>query len=128
LKSETRNEIETFLQVESNEIVILMASNNEQKMQDILGKYRLRLADLIDEVNLLKFGSNAKLLRDPKVFNFLWVVNFPLFTLNEETNKLESTHHPFTAPIKEHLNLVKESKDLDKVIGQHYDLVVSLNN
>jgi len=128
LKSETRNEIETFLQVESNEIVILMASNNEQKMQDILGKYRLRLADLIDEVNLLKFGSNAKLLRDPKVFNFLWVVNFPLFTLNEETNKLESTHHPFTAPIEEHLNLVKESKDLDKVIGQHYDLVVSLNN
>jgi aspartyl-tRNA synthetase len=128
LKSETRNEIETFLQVDSNELVILMASNNEQKMQEILGKYRLRLADLLDEVNLLRFGSNAKFLRDPKVFNFLWVVNFPLFTLNEETNKLESTHHPFTAPINEHLNLVKESKDLDKVIGQHYDLVVSLNN
>jgi len=71
--NEIKETISRFLQVD-NEVVILMVSNNEKKMQEILGKYRLRLADLIDETNKSKFGSEAKLLRNPKVFNFLWVI------------------------------------------------------
>ena len=125
LNSETKENINKVLSV-NNELVVLMASNNEKKLLEILGKYRLRVADLIDETNRVKHGSNVKLLRDPNVFKFLWVVDFPLFSLNEETNKLESTHHPFTAPINEHLELVKQKKDLETVIGQHYDLVVCL--
>lgn len=35
----------------------------------------------------------------------------------------ESTHHPFTAPIEEHKDLVYTAPD--KVIGQHYDLVLN---
>lgn len=58
---------------------------------------------------------------------FLWVVDFPLFTRNEETGKLESTHHPFTAPVPEHVERVWSGKtsDLESVLGLHYDLVLN---
>ncbi|VDN12282.1 unnamed protein product [Dibothriocephalus latus] len=53
-------------------------------------------------------------------FYFLWVENFPLFSRNAE-GKLESEHHPFTAPIDSEIQLLYSSPE--KVHGQHYDLV-----
>ncbi len=107
-----------------DKIVMLAWENNEAKLLEILGKLRLNLADIIDKHNL-EMNPDAKLLRDPKRFEFLWVTDFPLFGRDEVTGKIEATHHPFTAPIKEHEQMVREMKDLDKVIGLHYDLVLN---
>ncbi|XP_065916415.1 aspartate--tRNA ligase, mitochondrial-like isoform X2 [Dysidea avara] len=54
-------------------------------------------------------------------FNFLWVVDFPLFTRCPSTGMLESSHHPFTAPQPDDVTLVSTSPE--KVRGLHYDLV-----
>lgn len=56
---------------------------------------------------------------------FLWIVDFPMFTKNEETNELESTHHPFTAPHSEdrHLLVNEESRILARSLA--YDLVLN---
>jgi aspartyl-tRNA synthetase len=115
------------ISLDQNEIAVLLVSSNKLKLLEILGKLRLNLARKIDEANVVENGENAKnsLLLNPKVFNFLWVVDFPLFTKNEETQQLESTHHPFTAPIKEHEAMVKEMKNLESVKGLHYDLVLN---
>jgi aspartyl-tRNA synthetase len=110
--------------LKENEKSVLLVGKNRIKLLEILGKLRLRVADLIDEKKMIK-NSASKLLKDPKKFEFLWVIDFPLFTLNEETNKLESTHHPFTAPISQHLSMVMEKKDLDRVTGLHYDIVLN---
>lgn len=57
----------------------------------MLGKLRLECADLLEARGLV--------LRDPALFSFLWVVDFPLFLPKEENpGELESVHHPFTAP------------------------------
>ena len=46
-------------------------------------------------------------LRDPAVFSFLWVVDFPLFlTKEEQPTELESAHHPFTAPHASDMHLL----------------------
>ncbi|MBN0919303.1 aspartate--tRNA ligase [[Mycoplasma] gypis] len=63
-------------------------------------------------------------LADPKQFNFLWIVNWPMFELNEETNAYEPAHHAFTMI---DLNTLKyfETNELDKVRARSYDLVLN---
>lgn len=61
--------------------------------------------------------------------HFLWITQFPLFTLADEDKihlsrgRYSSTHHPFTAPMYEDLADLKAGK-VDGVRGQHYDLVL----
>lgn len=63
-------------------------------------------------------------LRDPALFSFLWVVDFPLFLTKEESpTELESAHHPFTAPHSSDIHLLYTEPE--KVRGQHYDLVLN---
>ena len=121
MSDEFRASLNTALDLKSDETAVLLVSENKLKLLEILGKLRLNVARFIDEKNPRK----DKLLMDPGVFNFLWVVDFPLFTINEDTQKLESTHHPFTAPIKEHEHLLNEMKDLETITGLHYDLVLN---
>lgn len=46
-------------------------------------------------------------LRDPALFSFLWVLDFPLFVTKEESpTELESAHHPFTAPNPSDIHLL----------------------
>lgn len=127
LSSDFSNRLSKEMKLEEGDTCILLCSCNKTKSLEIMGKLRLNLADKIDEKNFELFGNKAILLRDPRIFNFVWVVDFPLFTWNEETNQWKSTHHPFTAPIDQHLNLVKESQDLESIIGLHYDLVLNGN-
>lgn len=51
-------------------------------------------------------------------FKFLWIVEFPLFTLNQERNQIESSHHPFTAPIEEDLQQLKNKQNLMDIKGK----------
>ncbi len=60
-------------------------------------------------------------LAEPNLFAFAFVVDFPLFEWNKDTNHWQSMHHPFTEPKDEHVNLLDTSPE--KVHGKHYDLV-----
>uniref|UniRef100_A0A672N345 Aspartyl-tRNA synthetase 2, mitochondrial n=1 Tax=Sinocyclocheilus grahami TaxID=75366 RepID=A0A672N345_SINGR len=82
----------------------------------LLGKLRLQCAELLE-----CYGVPV---RDPSVFHFLWVVDFPLFLPKEDDPEmLESAHHPFTAPVPEDAHLLYTQPH--KVRGQHYDLVLN---
>ena len=43
-----------------------------------------------------KYNDRHKLL-DPNVFKFLWVVDFPMFEWDEEDQRWNAAHHPFTS-------------------------------
>ncbi len=60
-------------------------------------------------------------------FNFLWVVDFPLFeSIDPVTSKPVSAHHPFTMPHEDDWALLDgEPEDLLKVRSQAYDLVLN---
>ena len=60
-------------------------------------------------------------LKDPNSFEFAFITDFPLFEWKEEEKRWDAAHHPFTMPIKEHLDMI--SSDPSKVIAHCYDLV-----
>ena len=61
--------------------------------------------------------------RDKNVFAPLWVVDFPLFEWDEETQRLYAKHHPFTSPKPEDIPLL-DSKP-QNVRANAYDFVVN---
>ena len=63
-------------------------------------------------------------LRDNNKLAFCWIVDFPLFEWNDDENRWDATHHPFTRPVEEDFDLL--DTDPGKVRGNQYDMV--LNN
>lgn len=49
--------------------------------------------------------NQGKSVRNKGMY-FLWVVDFPLFEISQETGLLQSAHHPFTAPNPKDLHLL----------------------
>lgn len=62
-------------------------------------------------------------LRNPSVYAPLWVVDFPLFEWDEETQRFYATHHPFTMPNPEDIPLL--DTDQGKVRSWAYDCVIN---
>jgi aspartyl-tRNA synthetase len=69
-----------------------------------------------------RIGRDLKLY-DPRRFEFVWIVGFPLFEWNEEEKRYDSVHHPFTAPAPE--DLAKLETDPLHICSQAYDIVVN---
>jgi len=64
---------------------------------------------------------SQKLKKDD--FKFVWIVNFPLFEFNEEENRIEVAHHPFTSPVEEDIEILE--KEPLKVKSRAYDIVLN---
>ncbi len=69
-----------------------------------------------------KYNDRHKLL-DPKNFQFLWVVDFPMFEWDEEENRWNAAHHPFTSVHDE--DLEKLTADPARCRAKSYDLVLN---
>ncbi|MBN9119267.1 MAG: aspartate--tRNA ligase [Planctomycetes bacterium] len=61
----------------------------------------------------------------PEHFNFLWVVDFPMFGWDAEENRWAAMHHPFTAPMDEDLPHFARNEELGKVRAKAYDMVLN---
>jgi aspartyl-tRNA synthetase len=69
-----------------------------------------------------KIGREMKLY-DPQAMHFSWVVEFPMFAYDEEEKGWAAMHHPFTAPLDEHIDLL--DSDPAKMRAKAYDLVIN---
>jgi aspartyl-tRNA synthetase len=70
----------------------------------------------------LELGKRLNLI-DEKEFNFLWVVDFPLFEYNTEEKRWVAMHHPFTSPMDEDLSLMEIEPH--KVRAKAYDIILN---
>ncbi|CYU40138.1 aspartate--tRNA ligase [Streptococcus suis] len=97
------------LQLEDKDLVLFVADELEVA-NNTLGALRNRLAK---EQGLI----------DESKFNFLWIVDWPMFEWSEEEGRYMSAHHPFTLPTEEtahHLD-----GDLAQVRAVAYDIVLN---
>jgi aspartyl-tRNA synthetase len=109
-----RTELTQRLGMADGDIVFFAAAPWE-KACAILGRIRLECAALLQKRGKVSLPADR--------WDFLWVVDFPLMTYNEEEKRYTATHHPFTAPVAEDIELL--DTDPQRVRGQHYDLVLN---
>ncbi len=114
LSQEEQDELKKRLNIEDGDIVFFAASKWEQACA-ILGRIRLEAAKLLIARGKLNIPADD--------FRFLWVVDFPLMTYDEEAGRYVSTHHPFTSPVEEDIPLLDTNPTV--VRGQHYDIVLN---
>ncbi len=73
-------------------------------------------------VRLMAAKENDLIPQDK--YNFLWVVNFPLFEWSEEEQRYVSQHHPFTMPNLEEFYRFADN-DISKIGSQTYDIILN---
>ena len=108
----TPEELQAILeagQMEQGDVMLIVADKNKVTLPT-LGALRNILGKKLD---LIPEGA----------FNFLWVVEFPFFEWNEETNHWDAMHHPFTMPLQECLEYLES--DPGKVRAECYDMVLN---
>lgn len=92
--------------------LILFVADKQKVVADSLGYLRLHFAQ---ELNLI----------DANQFNFLWVVNWPLFEYDEGIERWTAAHHPFTMPNEADLHYLDDGEDPHQAHAQSYDIVLN---
>ena len=98
------------LGIKNNEVALILA-DKYKVVHDGLGALRLKLGEELD-------------LIDKNAFQFLWVVDFPMFEWSEEENRYKAQHHPFTS-IKEEDRKYLDMNELAKIKTDSYDIVLN---
>ena len=62
-------------------------------------------------------------LADESKFNFLWVVDWPLYEYDEDTSRYYAAHHPFTMPAVAHIDTFDTKPK--EALAQAYDVVLN---
>ncbi len=87
---------------------LFFCCSKESVASDLAGKARLMIAE---EMNMI----------DKNLFKFCWIVDYPMYEINDQTNKIEFSHNPFSMP-QGGLKALYEKNPLD-VLAFQYDLV-----
>ena len=94
----------------SKDDLLLILAGEKGRTLAALSALRLEMASILN-------------LKDDNVFKPLWVVDFPLFEWDDETERYHAMHHPFTSPKEEDVDLLE--KDPGSVRANAYDLVIN---
>jgi len=97
------------------DVVVLLGSEE-------LSRLRLRQLDEASGWFRLELAERLELVR-PGAWNFLWVIDFPMFEYDEREKRFAAMHHPFTSPREEDLEALENDPGSVKALG--YDLVLN---
>lgn len=114
------NIVKFFSSDQQQQLIELFAAEPGDLLLFVADKPRI-VHDALAHLRLL-IGERLGLI-DKDKYNFLWVVDFPLFEYDEEKKRWDAVHHPFTAPKAEDLALL--DSDPGKVRSDSYDVVLN---
>ena len=109
LNEDAKAEILARLEGQPGDLLLFVADQPDV-VYESLGRLREELRDRLELVDQQELG-------------FCWVVDFPLVTWNEDEKRWDPSHHLFTSPMFEDIDMLDE--DPSKVRGQQYDLVLN---
>lgn len=100
----------TAMDAHENDLLLFVSDVKYEVVCDALAAIRNHL------------GKELKLY-DPSTFDFLWVVDFPMFEYDDETQRYYAKHHPFTKPKDEDID--KMETDPEHCLADAYDIVLN---
>ncbi len=103
------NKIKERLEAESNDLLLFVADTKD-RTNDLLDNLRRHLADKLDLIN-----------KDS--YEFAWVIDFPMFHWDEETQSLDAEHNPFTMCSEEYLGVIKGIQSREEAIKKKDELI-----
>lgn len=92
--------------------LLLFAADRDKVVADTLGYLRCAIAKEQDMI-------------PSDVFNFLWVVDWPLFDYDEGIDRWVPAHHPFTMPNEGDEHYLNDGEDPHKAHAQSYDIILN---
>ena len=110
LTEEEKLALRNAANVETGDVLLVVADGNDEHVFAALGALRLEIAKKCD-------------LIDPDRFNFLWVTDFPFFEYSENEGRFMAKHNPFTLPREEDLDKIES--DPGSVRARAYDMVLN---
>ena len=116
-----KSSVDKFYSADDLKMII---SENNSNPSDLILILAGDVKQTISAMSSLRLLMGDKLnLRDPEIFNPVWIINFPLVSWDEESKRYHAMHHPFTSPVKDDINLL--SSNPEKVRANAYDLVIN---
>ena len=107
---ETLQELARAMQAKPGDLILILSGDDAMKVRKQLCELRLEVGNQLG-------------LRDKTKFSCLWVVDFPLFEWDEETQRFYAMHHPFTSPKPEDVPMLET--DPGAVRANAYDMVIN---
>ena len=107
---ETLQRLSAETGAKAGDLILILSGGDAMKVRKQLSELRLEM------------GSQLG-LRDKTKFSCLWVVDFPLFEWDEETQRFYAMHHPFTSPKPEDIPLLDSNPGA--VRANAYDMVIN---
>ncbi|KPN82874.1 Aspartate--tRNA ligase [Apilactobacillus kunkeei] len=92
--------------------LLLFAADRDKVVADTLGYLRCAIAKEQDMI-------------PSDVFDFLWVVDWPLFDYDEGIDRWVPAHHPFTMPNEGDEHYLNDGEDPHKAHAQSYDIILN---
>ena len=104
-------EIAAFCGAKAGDLILILAGA-ETRTRKAMSELRLEMGNRLG-------------LRDNSVYKPLWVIDFPLFELDEDNNRWVARHHPFTSPKPEHIELMNDLSRYGEINANAYDMVLN---
>jgi len=98
------------LGAQKGDLILMVADSNRRVANTALGAVRSKL------------GKDLGYC-DSKIFEFVWIVDFPMFEYNDDEKKWEAAHHLFTYPQEKYHETMESNPG--EVKGDLYDLVLN---
>ncbi|MGL5972346.1 MAG: aspartate--tRNA ligase [Oscillospiraceae bacterium] len=95
----------------TGDTILIVADTENSVVYDALGSLRLKIA-------------TKYCLYNKDDFDFLWVIDFPMFEYDKEDKRYYAKHHPFTSPKDECLSMLDE-ENKENIKAKAYDLVLN---
>jgi aspartyl-tRNA synthetase len=116
LSDEERKGLGAAAEAGPGDLVLIVADKRRSLVNKVLGGLRTRLADRFDLIPKVDPSS-------PDAWRFVWVVDFPWFEWNDDAERWDFSHHPFTGIVEDTLQYL--DTDPARVLSKAYDITLN---